>query len=191
MALLFTITFTFGVMIGMIIYITVFRNQPPKENPKNTAIPEEPKRKDIRDFCINLTHYTHEQLKEVYELLRELREPISTVYKDYKDWWEDGYDPDMYKQTYTYDYLGFNSKSWGIMVNFEITDKGRIIDLHDFLIILRIKLIERENPRYKLWEYFQEQHNLILIDSEIDEIIYRVNRINDGKETNINPNSST
>lgn len=187
MTSIFENTFVIGLIIGLVLFPLVDwlgdKARPKiKKEPEKEVTPENPKRKHIRDFCINLTHYTADQLKEVYDLLRELKEPISTVYKDYKDWWEDGYDPDMYKSTLVFDFLAFGNKSWGVMTDSEITcRKIKRIELHDFIIMLRIKIIEKENPRYQLWEYFEEQHNLILIESEIDEIIYHVNNINYGK----------
>lgn len=40
MALLFTLTFTFGVMIGMIIYGAIFNKHNPKKEPEITDVPE-------------------------------------------------------------------------------------------------------------------------------------------------------
>lgn len=57
MVLLFTITFTFGVMIGMIVHHNFLKNiLLEKKQSIKEEVSEKPKRRDIRDFCINLTH---------------------------------------------------------------------------------------------------------------------------------------
>lgn len=181
MVLLFTITFTFGVMIGMIVHHNFLKHTLLEEKQSiKEEVSEKSKRKDIRDFCINLTHYTPEQLKEVYELLRLLKEPIFN-HGDWKPmWYEKDCDFRDSSSVIEMDYLAFGkSGQWVMSAKFEATGK-KVIELHDFLIMLRIKLIERENPRYQLWEHMRNEHNLTLLDSEIDEIIYHVNKINHG-----------
>ena len=140
--------FIIGLIIGLVLFplVNYFWKEDkvkiPQPQKEKEIITEE---KTIRDYYINLTHYTPDQLKKVYDLLRELQEPLSCS-GNHKNWWEEGYDPNMHGQLYTFDYLGFGHASWIVLVKYEIRNRQQI-ELQKFLELLQVertKLNEHE-----------------------------------------------